>query len=116
MDPWVIACAGGIAFALYEGKAFMMAAGNAKVQQSQWNAPKMGANRHPLEATYVNTQQNPWDKQEKIHIKGLKPAVAGLDSNPDVAGKWELVLPNGAMMQVYCSFNKLQQKVILDKC
>lgn len=103
-DPWMWALVAAGAFAAYEISV------SKKTPQNP--APEGGPKfEHPPEAAFVTTHQNPWDKNPRIDVDYAYPAVKGLESHPDVAGKWMLCLPGGSQMPVYMSLNKLRRKV-----
>lgn len=109
MDPWAIACAGALAFAAYEYYEYQNSSNTTSV-------PAPGPPRYNT-STYVNTQENPWDKNEKLHVTHVSPSDPIMFQRHDLSGKWDLHLPTGSIMSVYSSYNKLCQKVVMtQKC
>lgn len=104
VNPWVVIAGLSAGFAAWEYFNY---------KESPVAARQNPTLKHPTDAAFVTTQDNPWDKQERIPITGMMPAIKGLEKHPNLAQKWLLRMPSGALLQVHGSKRKLARKVRL---
>jgi hypothetical protein len=105
MNPLFIVGVGVGAWFLYQG----VKADNAI------KASKEPKTKHiPLaSSTFTNLKENPFQQKEKILVEGVYPTQQGQLTNKNMAGRWMLKLPGGALAPMHCSWDTLQRKVVI---
>jgi len=107
MNPLFIVAVGAGAYLIYEG----IKGGNAQMEAK---ATATQAKRLPLTSPkFSNMKENPFMQKEKIIVKAINPTQKGQMTNPNMAGRWMLTLPDDCLVPMVTSFNVLKKKVII---
>lgn len=107
MNPLFLVGVGLGAWFLYQG---------VKAEKTLKSSKTPKTKHIPLaSSSFTNLKENPFQQKEKILVEAIYPTQQGQlsDGNQNMAGRWMLKLPGGALAPMHCSFTTLQKKVVV---